>query len=210
MEHDNGVTRTPEDVLEAEIKIAKQDVVNSVNINNGPQGTADPDSGSIPKDRITNRQAKKQLDRLDFLVEKLLKFRGELEDPDGEEAAEKLIYYNNIWHQQCKNWNKRPRANFILRYDAFMDRVNYFLDLEKQQVKAAEHAYKKNQFDKFVRLHHHELKWRIFRYKVKTLFMRKKGWKDLLLEWWDIYNKPMVPKKVIQGEKLIVGETYQT
>ena len=183
--------RTPEEVLEAEIKEAKQQVLNSVNINNGPQGTEDPGSKSIPKDRITNRQAKKQLDRLDFLVEKLLRFRGELEYPDGEEAAEKLAYFDKIWHVQCTNWNKRPRAGFNLRYDAFMERVDYFLGIEKQQIKAAERAYKTNQFDRFVRLHHHELKWRILWYRVRAFFVRKKGWKDLLLDWWDLNKTPI-------------------
>lgn len=182
--------KTPEEILEAEIKTAKQEVLNSVNINNGPTGAKDPDA--IPHDRTTNRLMKKQLDQLDFLVEKFLRFRGELVDPDGHEADEKLVYYNRIWHKQCDNFNRKPRANFKLRHEAYMDRVEYFLDLEKQQVKAAATAYKKNQFDKFVRLHHHELKWRIFKYKIFSLFTRK-GWKARLLDWWDIGNKPMVP-----------------
>ena len=182
--------RTPEEILEAEIKTAKQEVLNSVNINNGPTGAKDPDD--IPKDRTTNRLMKKQLDQLDFLVEKFLRFRGELTDPDGHEADEKLVYYNRIWHKQCDNFNRKPRANFKLRHEAYMDRVEYFLDLEKQQIKAAATAYKKNQFDKFVRLHHHEFKWRILRYKVKAFFMRKKGWKDLLCDWWNLEKIPVV------------------
>ena len=208
--------RSPEEILEAEIRTAKQDVLNSVDINVGPKGTADQDSKSIPKDRNTNRQAKKQLDRLDFLVEKLLRFRGELENPDGDAAADKLAYYNTIWHRQCENWNKKPRANFNLRPEAFMDRVDYFLDLEKQQVKAAEHAYKKNQFDRFVRLHHHELKWRILRCKVRALFMRKKSWRDLLIDWWDLNKKPIESRQqgcnpVPQAEgEMVIGKKYRT
>jgi len=176
-------TRTPEEILEAEIKEARQSVLNTVNPSNGPTGVKGPKS-EVADDRTTKRLMKRQLDQLDFIVEKFLKFRAELECTDGLEAAEGLAYYDRIWHTQCTNFNKRRKHKFNLRQEAFTDRVSYFLDLEDQQIKAAKEAYRTNLFEKWFRRTWIDMSMRRKWYRFKARFV-KKSFKEMFRDYWE-------------------------
>lgn len=172
--------KNPEASLEEQIRESRQTALREVYKN--PQNN-DPTTGV--KDNRENKRLKfKYLNILDGLVQKFLEYRMNLEDPDGDEADAKLVYYHELWKTACNKFNHKPKKGFTLRTEAFMQRVEYFLDVEKAQIKAAKETYKTKLFEKWLRRNEIDMKWRKRRYWVKSRFV-KKSVKELFREYWD-------------------------
>jgi len=182
-------TKSSETILKDEIQTAKQAVLDGAKATNTEFKNSNimetkGDRSGIPDNNRTRRLKHRHLRDLDGLVSRFLEFRSEQDDPDGQEVADKLDALYISWRTKCHFFNRRPRNEFSLRYDAFQDRVKYFLDVEAGQIKAATDAYKENKYQRYVRLYAKELKWRIRWYKVKSFFMKATA-KELLFNWWD-------------------------
>lgn len=177
---ENKVERTPDEILEQQIQEARDNSIKEL----VRPGSLNPTTEESEGGREEKRLKKKYLNILEGLAQRLLELRSELADPDGEEAAELLNRLNGNWVTTCTNFNKRPRARINLRPEAFMERVEYFLNLEREQIKAAKEAHQKSLFDKWYRRNVIDYKWRTRWYRIKSLFM-KKGVNDLFRGYWD-------------------------
>jgi len=190
--------KNPEAILEEQIRESRQTALRE--IYKKPQNN-DPTTGM--KDNRENKRLKfKYLNILDGLVQKFLEARMTLDDPDGNEAEAKLVYFHEQWKRSCNKFNKRPRAQFSLRIEAFMQRVEYFLDLEKAQIKAAKEAHKTHLFEKWLRRNEINMKWRKRWYQVKSgyskfhPFLKNKTVKELFRAYWDkIQVTPMLTEE---------------
>ncbi|KKN85458.1 hypothetical protein LCGC14_0277770 [marine sediment metagenome] len=172
-------TKTPEEILEHQINEARQSAIKEL-VKPGSMHTSETGT----EGREEKRLKKKYLNELDGLAQRLLELRSFLDDPDGEEAGLLLDRLNNNWVTTCKNFNKRPRARFTLRPEAFMDRAEYYLNLEKEQIKAAKEAYQKSMFDRWFRRNVIDYKWRTRWYKIKSKLV-KKSVNELFRAYWD-------------------------
>lgn len=172
-------TRTDDQVLEDQIREARQSTITGLHT----AGRVDHTNGH-GESREDKRLKVKYLNELDGLVQKFMEARSTFDDPDGQLADDKLVYFNNLWLHTCSRYNKRPRAKFSLRVDAFMDRVTSVLDSEKAQVKAAKDAYQTNSFDKWLRRTWIDYKWRRKWYRLKRVFT-KKTVKEQMRAYWE-------------------------
>ena len=170
--------KSPEAVLENQIKEARAATISKLN-----KTTTDPTNGAV-ENREDRRLKQKYLGELDGLVTVLMRYRSEREDKDGQAVADRLDDLHAKWRHTCDKFNKRPRAGFRLRVDAFNDRIKEFLNLEKEQIAAADVQFKTTLFDKYVRRMAKELKWRTRWYKVKARFVKDTK-EELLRKWYD-------------------------
>lgn len=176
----NKAERTPEEILEEQIQEARDSSIRELI----KPGSLSPTTEESEGGREEKRLKKKYLNILDGLAQRLLELRSLLDDPDGEEAAALLERLNQNWIVTCKNFNKRPRARINLRPEAFMERAEYFLNLEKEQIKAAKEAYQKSLFDKWFRRTWMDYKWRRKWYRIKGL-ITKKTVSEQFRRYWD-------------------------
>ena len=177
---ENNIERSPDEVLEEQIREARNNSIQEL----VKPGSLNPTTQDTEGGREEKRLKKKFLNKLEGLAQRLLESRSELEDPDGEEAGELLDRLNKIWVDTCTNFNKRPRARINLRPEAFMERAEYFLNIEKEQIKAAKEAHQKSLFDKWFRRNEIDYKWRKRWYRIKSLVVRKSV-NDLFRGYWD-------------------------
>jgi len=177
---ENTIERSPEEILDDHITKARDGVIKELH----KPGSINHTAPNGPEGREEKRLKKKYLNELDGMVQRMLETRAELEDPDGQEAADKVSYYNNRWTTLCTRFNKRPRARFTLRPEAFMDRAEYYLNLEKEQIKAAKEEYQKSLFDKWFRRTWIDMKWRRKWYQFKGRFT-KKTVEEQMFKYWD-------------------------
>ncbi len=177
---ENTIKRSPEEILDDQITKARQSTIQDLH----KPGSINHTSETGTEGREEKRLKKKYLNELEGLVQRMLEARAELEDPDGQEAADKLTYFNNQWLTRCKYFNKRPRARFTLRPEAFMDRAEYYLNLEKEQIKAAKEAYQKSLFDKWFRRTWIDMACRRKWYRFKAKFV-KKTMEEQFRAYWD-------------------------
>lgn len=126
-------------------------------------------------------------EKLHHLVHKFLEERGKLNDLFGEESSLLFDKYNNIWKNLCGNFNRRGRK-ITLRYEAFTDKVNYYLELEEEEIK----RYKQNHFDKeYLKWVANSSKLLLLWLKIKSLF-GSKSYEYLSKEYFkDHYYEPI-------------------
>lgn len=171
-------TKSPEQILEEQIREARTATLNKLY-----KPTDDPTEGR--KDtREDKRLMRKYLNELDGLVQRFMEFRSTLDDPEGEEADNKFVYYNTIWLATCSKFNKKRKHGFSLRDDAFTDRVDGLLEVEKEQIKAAKAEHDSKLFEQWYRRNLINYKWRERWYKLKGKLTKKTS-KELFRAYWD-------------------------
>lgn len=185
-------TKTNEmDVLQAEIRAAREAVINtaesdnllSVIKNKDKLDASGQKQGEIPDDRFNRRFKKRKLKELDGLVAKFLRFRSEQENIEGEEVVEKLDYYDKIWKTLAENHNKKKTSGFTLRYLAFQERVKYLLDIEAEQIKAAKEQYKHSLYERWWKLNSKFYRIRNILWNIFAFFTSKKV-ADIRYAWY--------------------------
>jgi hypothetical protein len=172
--------RTPDQILEDQIKEARDNSIKEL----VKPGSLNPAAEETEGGREEKRLKKKYLNILEGLTQRFLELRSNLDDPDGEEADALLVRLNDNWVTTCRNFNKKPRARINLRPGAFMERAEYFLNLEKEQIKAAKEAHQKSLFDQWYRRNAIDYKWRRRWYRIKSL-ITKKTVNDLFRDYWN-------------------------
>ena len=177
---ENKIERSPDEVLEEQIREARDRSIQEL----VKPGSLNPTTQDTEGGREEKRLKKKYLNILEGLAQRLLESRSAMDDPDGEEAGLLLDRLNQNWVTTCTLFNKRPRARINLRPEAFMERAEYFLNLEKEQINAAKEAHKKSLFDKWFRRNEIDFKWRKRWYRIKSLVVRKSV-NDLFRAYWD-------------------------
>jgi hypothetical protein len=102
--------------------------------------------------RFERRLKEKKQEKLNKLVSIFLERRSSVKDPDGIDAAKLYDEIKDEWMKECVNHNRLVRVPFKLRYTAFEESVNHFLEeelaerkkvYEEKQVKDFEHWYKR-------------------------------------------------------------------
>ena len=120
---------------------------------------------------------------LDDLVLSFFTRRSACSDPEGEDAADLFEKYRKVWVAECVLFNKK-RQPFKLRYEAFNEAVEYYLDLEKKNIAMSKAANKVKDFPHWLRRAH---VWRTrpltsLWYKIIALWRQEK-WLSL----WKAY-----------------------
>jgi len=152
-------------VLQKEVQAAREAVIKAAASDNllesASEDTKETKEAGIPDDRFTKRFKKRRLAHLDSMVTKFLQSRSKHDDMDGQEVADLLDQYDKQWRKTCENHNKKKSNKFTLRYDAFIERVEYFLDIEKKQIDAAKQQFIRSKYELWWKRHQKETKFRI-------------------------------------------------
>ena len=102
------------------------------------------------KPRNVRRLEKSKKEILDEFVLKYFVKRSTLVDPDGLEAACLFDEFDHKWKAECTCFN-RTRSPIKLRYEAFTESVEFYLNMEKESMKKAAEANKTKDFDSWLR-----------------------------------------------------------
>jgi hypothetical protein len=105
------------------------------------------------KPRNVRRLEKSKKEFLDTLLLQYFTKRSSLADPDGLESACLFDQYNHQWVEHCKCFNKR-REPIKLKYDAFTEAVEFYIDMEKKQMEKTAEANKELGFLHWLRRAH--------------------------------------------------------
>jgi hypothetical protein len=137
--------------------------------------------------RYDRRLEKRKQAQLNKLVVDFFTQRSGLLDPNGEKSAKLFDFYEKIWHNECKNFNVH-RTPFKLKYEAFLDNVNYFMDMEKKKKAQTADNNKLIGFEHWFRRVHPYMKYpfRAIWIEIISLFRR-----DVVLKHWQQFYKEL-------------------
>ena len=156
--------RSAVDVLQDEVREAREAVIKAAasdNLLETPIQSRKTSEESVPDDRFTKRFKKRRIAVLDSMVTRFLQFRSKQNDMERQEVADKLDEIDAQWKKTCENHNEKKTNKFVLRYEAFIERVEYFLDIEKKQIDAAKQQFIRSSYELWWKRNKKETKFRI-------------------------------------------------
>lgn len=164
-------------ILQKEIEAARKEAVKSIpenthhdlvvqNLGSGPQGPKEP--------RFFRRLKERQIKKLDGLINQYFQYRMLADDPNGDNVKAKFVELEAKWRRQVTNFNNKGRKGYVtdgvkqedqinpgdghpfkLMPDAFKDKVEYFIDMEKKQVAAAKRKAEERIAEHWVKVNRH-------------------------------------------------------
>jgi hypothetical protein len=137
------------------------------------------------KPRFDRRLEKKKKEILDKLVLDFFTQRSAISDPEGEEVAKLFDKYRDLWFSECRNFNMH-RTPFKLRYESFAESVEFYLKMEKDQMKQTEEANKLKDFDHWFRRSH---VWRTKSLSAILYWLLALGNKEKQINRWKDYYR---------------------
>jgi hypothetical protein len=137
--------------------------------------------------RVERRLKAKTQKVLDDLVKDFLERRSAEKDSDGEAADNLFKTYREAWFTKCINFNKL-KFSVKLRYEAFTESVNYFLDKEKAEIKKAKEEFrlKKQELD-FNHWIVKERLWYKMPYRLFWYWIKSRGDHNKEIQYWKKY-----------------------
>lgn len=137
------------------------------------------------KSRFERRVEERYKTLLDNIVMQFFTARSKHKDPNGDEVASLFSGLKEQWKRECTKHNK-TKSSVKLRYQAFEESVNHYLEIEKQNMVATEIANKTKDFEHWFRRAH---VWKtrpltMLQIEFKALFRKEKVislWKDYYL-----------------------------
>lgn len=181
---------SPEEVLQKEIQAAREAALkqaasghNLVVLDDKKTKKHGDTTPEMPDDRFNRRLKSRRVLELDNLAHIFMVFRSKQEDQDGEEVTDKFGELDARWRKICDNFNKKKTHRFTLRHVAFQEKITYLLGVEKEQIKAAEEQFKKNQYDKWWKLNSRHYWFRSLLFRVMSI-LPGKSHGDLMYKWY--------------------------
>ena len=186
-------TNSELEVLQREIKAAREAVIQKAESdtlipvikNKERMDASGQKNKEIPDDRFIRRFKKRRLKDLDALVAKFLRFRADQDDTEGEIVVQKFDEYDQHWKKLAEVHNKKKTNTFTLRFSAFKERVEYMLNVEKQQIAAAKEQYNHSLCNKWWAINYKKYWLLKILWQFISLFKRMSV-EDLKYNW---YNK---------------------
>jgi hypothetical protein len=135
--------------------------------------------------RYDRRLEKCKQELLNKLVVAYFTKRSGLLDPNGEEAVKLFDNYELQWHCECKNFNVH-RTPFKLKYEAFLDAVNYYMDMEKKKKAQTIENNKLIGFNHWLRRVHPYMKYPFRAIWIEIISLFRRG---VVLKHWQQFYK---------------------
>jgi len=111
---------------------------------------AAPKTTEVKRTRFDRRLEQRKKEILDKLVLEYFKTRSTFSDPDGNESVQAFDDGEQAWRWECKTFN-RGRHSIKLRYEAFSESVEFYLNMEKKQINKTKEENKVKDFDHWLR-----------------------------------------------------------
>jgi len=169
------------ETLKSEIEEARKASVDYLSAKSSGVGTATKNLGADPDTRYIRRLKRRKTEYLDALVNQFFRFRMIQPDTEGEEVTARFNYLDDLWKKACERFNLKGKQGrtpkkgeklpemitpghgrpFVLVYEAFQQRVEYFMDMEKKQIKAAKKKAEEKIAEHWLKVNYHRLfrKW---------------------------------------------------
>jgi hypothetical protein len=137
--------------------------------------------------RVERRLKAKTQKVLDDLVKDFLERRSAEKDPDGEVVDNLFKTYREAWFTKCINFNKL-KFSIKLRYEAFAESVNYFIEEERKNMKKfrEENRIKKQEVD-FRRWYKNSYLWRTRPLTSLLYWFKSGGDRGKMEQLWKSY-----------------------